>query len=164
MLEKNTGVGYALRPQFVPLNMEWWIWILLGFSLLLGEIVTPGGFYMLFFGVGAVVVGVLAGFNVAGPLWFQFILFSGISVLALWLFRGRLLELTQSKNQERIDSLIGETAMTVENIPVNGVGKAELRGTSWTARNVGEKPLERGERCKVERVEGLTIFIRAEQS
>jgi membrane protein implicated in regulation of membrane protease activity len=34
--------------------MEWWIWILLGLVLLLGEIVTPGGFYILFFGVGAV--------------------------------------------------------------------------------------------------------------
>jgi inner membrane protein len=145
------------------MNMEWWIWILLGLLLLLGEIVTPGGFYMLFFGVGAVVVGVLAGFDVAGPLWFQFILFSGISLLALWLFRGKLLELTQSKNQERIDSLVGETATSAETIPANGVGKAELRGTSWTARNVGEKALERGERCKVERVEGLTIFVRREQ-
>ena len=90
--------------------MEWWVWILLGLVLLLGEIVTPGGFYILFFGLGAVAVGVLAGFNGAGPLWFQFILFSVISLLTLWLFRGKLLELTQSQNQERVDSLIGETA------------------------------------------------------
>jgi membrane protein implicated in regulation of membrane protease activity len=106
---------------------------------------------------------VLAGFNGAGPLWFQFILFSVISLLTLWLFRGKLLELTQSKNQERVDSLIGETATSVESIPINGIGKAELRGTSWTARNVGKKPLEPGERCKVERVEGLTIFVRTEE-
>ena len=48
--------------------MEWWTWILLGLLLLLAEIVTPGGFYIIFFGVGAVVVGVLAGFDAAGPL------------------------------------------------------------------------------------------------
>lgn len=138
------------------------MWILLGLVLLLGEIVTPGGFYIIFFGVGAVVVGVLAGFNVAGPLWFQVILFSVLSVVALWLFRERLLQLTQGKPRENIDSLIGETAVAVEEIAVNSIGKAELRGTSWSARNVGAKALRRGERCKVERVEGLTLFVRAE--
>ena len=30
--------------------MEWWIWVVLGLALLLGEILTPGGFYLLFFG------------------------------------------------------------------------------------------------------------------
>ena len=144
--------------------MEWWIWILLGLLLLLAELVTPGGFYIIFFGVGAVVVGVLAGLNAAGPLWFQFILFSVFSVLTLWLFREKLLKLTQGGPREVIDGLVGETAVAAEEIPANAIGKAELRGTSWNARNVGEKPLIRGERCRVERVEGLTIFVRAEQS
>ena len=144
--------------------MEWWAWVLLGIVLLLAEIVTPGGFYIIFFGVGAVAVGVLAGFDLGGPLWFQFILFSLISVLALWLFREKLLRLTQGGPRHNVDSLVGETAVAAENIAANSIGKAEMRGTSWTARNVGEKPLARGERCTVERIEGLTIFIRAEQN
>lgn len=144
--------------------MEWWIWILLGLLLLLAELLTPGGFYIIFFGIGAVVVGVLAGFNAAGPLWFQFILFSILSVLTLWLFREKLLQLTQGERRKNVDSLVGETAVATEEIHLNAVGKAELRGTSWNARNVGDKPLTRGQRCIVERVEGLTIFVRAEQS
>jgi inner membrane protein len=144
--------------------MEWWIWILLGLLLLLAELLTPGGFYIIFFGIGAVVVGVLAGFNAAGPLWFQFILFSILSVLTLWLFREKLLQLTQGERRENVDSLVGETAVATEEIHFNDVGKAELRGTSWNARNVGDKPLTRGQRCIVERVEGLTIFVRAEQN
>lgn len=144
--------------------MEWWIWILLGLLLLLAELLTPGGFYIIFFGIGAVVVGVLAGFNAAGPLWFQFILFSILSVLTLWLFRENLLQLTQGERRKNVDSLVGETAVATEEIHLNAVGKAELRGTSWNARNVGDKPLTRGQRCIVERVEGLTIFVRAEQS
>lgn len=143
--------------------MEWWTWILLGLLLLLAELVTPGGFYIIFFGVGAVVVGVLSGFNAAGPLWLQVILFSTISVLALWLFREKLLRLTQREPRQNIDSLIGETAVVVEEIAVNSIGKAEMRGTSWNARNVGEKSLAPGARCRVERVEGLTLFVRAEQ-
>lgn len=144
--------------------MEWWIWILLGLLLLLAELLTPGGFYIIFFGIGAVVVGVLAGFNAAGPLWFQFILFSILSVLTLWLFREKLLQLTQGERRKNVDSLVGETAVATEEIHLNAVGKAELRGTSWNARNVGDRPLTRGQRCIVERVEGLTIFVRAEQN
>lgn len=143
--------------------MAWWIWLLLGLLLMLGELVTPGGFYIFFFGIGALIVGVLAGFNLAGPAWFQFILFSLVSVLALWLFREKLLELTRSRTTHVVDSLIGETAITLDEIAANGIGKAEARGTSWTAHNLGDQALARGARCKVERVEGLTIFVREEK-
>ena len=142
--------------------MEWWIWILLGLLLLVAELVTPGGFYFIFFGVGAIAVGVLAGFNAAGPLWFQFISFSALSLLALGLFRERLLRLTRGGSRQRVDSLIGETAVAVDEISLNGFGKVEMRGTSWSARNVGDQPLKRGERAKVERVEGLTLIVRPE--
>lgn len=143
--------------------MEWWTWILIGLVLFLAELVTPGGFYFIFFGAGAVGVGILAGLEIAGPLWFQFILFSALSVAALWLFREKLLRLTHTASREPIDNLVGETAVAVDEISINAVGKAELRGASWSARNVGDRPLARGERCKVERVEGLTIFVRHEQ-
>jgi membrane protein implicated in regulation of membrane protease activity len=140
--------------------MDWWIWLLIGLVLLAGELVTPGGFYVLFFGVSAVIVGVLAGLNAAGPVWLQVVLFSVLSLVSVWLFRGRLLRLTRAQARDNVDSLIGETAIITEDIPVESFGKAELRGTSWNARNVGNKPLRRGDRCIVERLEGLTLFVR----
>jgi inner membrane protein len=142
--------------------MDWWIWLLLGLMLLLAELVTPGGFYIIFFGVGALIVGVLAGFEAAGPPWFQYILFSLVSVTALWLFREKLLQLTRAAPSELVDNLVGETAVSLDDIPINGIGKAEMRGTSWNARNIGDQPLARGQRTRVERIEGLTIFVRAE--
>ena len=143
--------------------MDWWIWIVLGLVLLLGEMVTPGGFYILFFGVGAIIVGILAGFNIAGPVWFQVIVFSCLSLISFWLFRQRLLQSTHHDTPDEIDTLIGETAVITEEIPSRGIGKAEMRGTSWNAQNIGEQSLARGQRCRVERVEGLTICVRAEQ-
>lgn len=142
--------------------MDWWIWLLLGLLLLLTELLTPGGFYIIFFGIGALIVGILAGFQLAGPPWFQYILFSLVSVTALWLFREKLLQLTRSAPSESVDNLVGETAVSLDDIPVNGIGKAEMRGTSWNARNIGDQPLARGQRTRVERIEGLTIFVRAE--
>jgi inner membrane protein len=144
--------------------MDWWIWILLGLLLCVAELTTPGGFYILFFGIGAVIVGILVGFQTAGPAWFQFILFSALSVLSLWLFRGKLLELTRGRPTDSVDSLVGEVAIPLEDISVNSVGKAEMRGTSWNTRNVGDQTIARGQRCRVERVEGLTIFVRAESN
>ena len=83
-------------------------------------------------------------------------------MLCLWLFREKLLQLTRGRPSESVDSLVGEVAVPLEDISVNSVGKAEMRGTSWNTRNVGDKPLARGQRCRVERVEGLTIFVRPE--
>jgi len=163
-LEFAPRLGYVLQAQQRGKTMDWWIWILLGLLLCLAELTTPGGFYILFFGVGAVIVGILVGFRAAGPAWFQFILFSAISVLCLWLFREKLLQLTRGRPSESVDSLVGELAVPLEDISVNSVGKAEMRGTSWNTRNIGDKPLARGQRCRVERVEGLTIFVRAESN
>jgi inner membrane protein len=139
--------------------MEWWIWMLLGLLMFVTELVTPGGFYFMFFGIGAVIVGTLAGLNAAGPLWLQFILFSILSVISLGLFRGKLLQLTRGKPTVDVDSMVGETAFASDDIGVNGFGKVEMRGTSWNARNIGDKPLKRGERSRVERVEGLTLLV-----
>ena len=144
--------------------MDWWIWILLGLLLLLAELVTPGGFYILFFGIGAVIVGILVALEISGPTWVQFLLFSIVSLLSLWLFREKLLELTRAPSPDRVDTLVGETAVALEDISINGIGKAEMRGTPWNTRNLSDRPLVRGERCKVEKVEGLTIFVRAEST
>ena len=50
----------------------------------------------------------------------------------------------------------------IEAVAPGGLGKAELRGTQWAARTSGSATLPPGQRCRVERVEGLTLWVRAE--
>ena len=50
------------------MEILWWHWLVLGLVLVVSEMATPGGFYIVFFGVGALAVGILAGFDMAGPL------------------------------------------------------------------------------------------------
>jgi membrane protein implicated in regulation of membrane protease activity len=143
--------------------MYWWMWLVLGLALLGLEAITPGGFYVLFFGVGALVVGTAAGFGVGGPVWAQWLLFSVISVASLLLFRPYLLRVTRSEERpDPVDTLVGAVAMPLEDISPGAVGKAELRGTTWTALNQDSRMLGRGERCRVARVDGLTLSLRAE--
>lgn len=144
--------------------MIWWYWMLLGLVLLGVEMVTPGGFYILFFGLAALIVGSLAGLGFAQAEWLQWLLFSGLAILSLLVFRGPLLAWMkkQEKDLPAVDSLAGESATPLEDLVPGATGKAELRGTTWTAHNAGPAPLTKGQRCKVERVEGLTIWIAAE--
>lgn len=141
--------------------MLWWYWAVLGLGLAGIEILTPGGFYFLFFGLGGIAVAILALLGVAGPLWFQVLLFSAFSVGSLMLFRNPMLRLMRSKTGRaaRVDTLVGEMATPVDPIAAGAVGKAELRGTTWTARNAGTQIIPAGCRCKVTAVDGLVITI-----
>ena len=144
--------------------MIWWYWMLAGFVLLGVEMATPGGFYILFFGLAALIVGSLTGLGFAQAEWLQWLLFSGLAILSLLVFRGPLLAWikTQDKEMPTVDSMMGESAVPIEDLAPGGTGKAELRGTMWTAHNAGPALLKKNQRCKVERVEGLTLWITAE--
>lgn len=143
--------------------MTWWLWVILGFVLMGLELFTPGGFYVLFFGAGALVVGILAGLGLAGPAWMEWLLFSVVSVLSLAVLRGPLLARMRARGPgPAIDGLVGEIAVPVEDLAPGAVGKVELRGTTWTAHNDDPVTLARGQRCRVTRVDGLMLGIAAE--
>lgn len=143
--------------------MPWWAWLLLGMVLLAGEALAPGGFYLLFFGLGALAVGLLGLGGVAGPTWFQWLLFSGLSIVALVLLRPRLLGRLHTPERPVDDNLIGETVTIAARIEPGGTGRGELRGSPWSVQNGGDAPLDAGERVRVERVEGLTLHVRRER-
>ena len=142
--------------------MAWWIWVLGGLVLLVAEVATPGGFFAVFFAAGAILVGALKALGWDGPA-------------------GRSGSSSRSSPSPRspssaspscgasacragrpVDRMEGETALVTEDVAPGGVGKAEMRGASWTARTAGDAALEKGRRCMVERVEGLTLWLRAE--
>lgn len=145
------------------MSILWWHWLVLGFVLVLGEMATPGGFYLIFFGLGAVVVGLLAGMGWAGSTVTQVLGFSILSVGSLALFRARLLRWMQTDPQAPpIDTLVGEIATATEGLAPGAVGKVELRGTTWSARNASADPIDTGARCRVGRVEGLMLYVSPE--
>lgn len=144
--------------------MVWWNWLLLGLVLLAAEMATPGGFYILFFGLAALIVGALAGLDLLNTAWLQWLLFSVLSMISLFLFRNSLLVWMKAREPAGpdVDSLVGEVAILAEDVPPGEVGKVELRGASWNARNAGPTLLAKGHRSRVERVDGLTLWISSE--
>jgi membrane protein implicated in regulation of membrane protease activity len=142
--------------------MPWWIWVLGGLVLLVAEVATPGGFFAVFFGAGAILVGAAKTLGWSGPVWAEFLLFSVLSIVSLLLFRRPLMRRFNLIPGKVVDRLEGEAAVVLEEVRPGGVGKAEMRGTPWSARTIGDQTLAVGRRCRVERVEGLTLWLRAE--
>ena len=143
--------------------MSWWHWLVIGVILVALEMAASGGFYVIFFGIAALAIAGLHVLDWAGPIWLQLVLFSAISVVSLLFFRGPLLRwMKLDQPGKDVDTLVGDIAVPLEDIPAGAVGKAELRGTVWSARNQDAAPLARGQRCRVVDVERLMIFLKPE--
>ena len=92
--------------------MTGWMWIALGLVLAAIELATPGGFFIIFFGVGAVVVGLLRLAGLLEPAWAQWLVFPIVALVALRLFRQPLLARLQGRDSGHVvDSLVGDTAL-----------------------------------------------------
>jgi membrane protein implicated in regulation of membrane protease activity len=139
--------------------MDWWLWIALGLALTVAELVTPSGFFIIFFGVAALSVGMLTALNMAGGTWVQWLLFSVLSLLYVMVFRGRLQTRVQMPESRDVDSLIGVLAIVQERMLPGTVGKVEVRGSMWSARNSSNVPLDAGQRARVAAVDGLTLTV-----
>jgi membrane protein implicated in regulation of membrane protease activity len=139
--------------------MEWWMWLALGLALVVAELATPSGFFIIFFGVAALTVGILAGLNMAGTTWVQWLLFSVLSIAYVLVFRGRLQTKVQIPPPHDVDSLIGGLAIVQERLLPGVVGRVELRGSMWSARNTSQVTLDAGQRARVASVDGLTLTV-----
>ncbi|GIU74677.1 MAG: hypothetical protein KatS3mg004_1764 [Bryobacteraceae bacterium] len=145
------------------LSVAWWAWVVLGLVLLVGEVLTPGGFYIFFFGASAVCVGLLKWLGFTQGFVSEGLLFVGLSVAGVAFLRKPLLEKfpLRARDTPDTDPLTGETAVALVEIPPGGFGKVELRGSVWSAVNDGDAAIAASARCRVIGVEGLTLRVRA---
>jgi len=146
--------------------MEWWLWIIAGLALLAVEMLIPGLIVFLFFGAAAIVMGVLQKLGLGGPVWFQWVLFSVLSVVSLMTLRSPILRRLhrQTQSDPEIDTLKGREVVLLSDLAPGAPGKAELRGASWSVVGTHDEALPRGSRCIVEKVDGLTLHVRAAEA
>jgi len=143
--------------------MHGWIWVAAGLVLLGAEALTPGGFYIMFFGIGAIATGAAAAAGLVTSTSAQGLLFTVLSVASLLLFRGKLLaRMSPPGAAPIVDSLVGEVATPLAEIAPRAVGRVSLRGTTWEARNESDAPIGPSQRCRVVNVSGLQLGVVAE--
>ena len=128
------------------MSHAWWGWIVLGTVILISEIIVSTDFYLVFFAASAVIVGLLVLLEASLPVSAQWLIFAALSIGMLVLFRARLREKIKTREQD-VDKLEDEIAVATEQLAAGATGQAELRGSTWRARNIGEVDLEVGDRC-----------------
>lgn len=140
--------------------MASWLWFIVSLALFGLEIALAGGFFLLFFAIGAAVVGLAAATGVLSEAWQQWLSFSIFSIVSVVLFRKNIVARLQVSRSvvDRAD-IIGAEAITKGEIQSFGTGTIELRGTSWRARSNCSETLREGQHVRVVSREGLTLII-----
>jgi membrane protein implicated in regulation of membrane protease activity len=145
-------------------DFAWILWTILGVILIIAEIFTSG-FVLLWFGVGALLAGLL-GLAGAG-LGLQFLVFIASASLLTALSRTIFVNYFGQKEEDgglRVGaaSLPGQVGTVVsESRGALHEGAVKVFGSTWTAFPAeGEPPLKEGERVVVERLQGASIYVR----
>jgi inner membrane protein len=138
------------------------IWIIGGLILMASEYLIPG-FFIIFFGLGAVITGLLAllipGLEANLPLQLLLWLLTSVSSLAVLrkylakVFKGRL-----TGDKEATD-FSGQEALVTEKIPPGKSGRIKFQGTTWKAVSYDEKTLRKGEKVEILKKENMTIIV-----
>lgn len=144
--------------------MHWWAWLVLGIGLLGAEMfVIDAQFYLVFIGLSAAVVGLLGLMGVDLPSWAQWLVFSALAIVAMLTFRRRLYEMVRNRGGHVDERLtVGDRVVIADRLEPGQSGRVEYRGSSWTARNTGETPIEAGREVVISQVDGLTLHVKAE--
>lgn len=141
--------------------MSWSLWLIFGLGLLVFEILTPGGFFTFFFAISAFVVGALVWFGVLDSGAAQWLIFAILGIVLIAVGRP-LVRRRFETDTPKVDQLVGQTAIALEDFDGNGRGKVELRGTSWSGVYSGSGIILKADRLRVSRVDGLSLLVEKE--
>ena len=137
----------------------WLIWAIVAVVLAVGEIFTPGLFFLGPIALAAVAAGVVALAGVGEAL--QLIVFiagSIASVLFLRPLARRHLHMPAALRTGTA-ALEGTKALVLQRVDANG-GRVRIGGEEWSARSFMEDGVyEPGQRVEVVKIEGATALV-----
>src|SRR3954454_24800056 len=138
---------------------SWVIWAILAVLLALGELATPGLFFL-----GPVALGTLPALIVAlvgGPAWLQVLVFIAGALASLAVLRPvarahlRMPAITRTGTA----ALVGTRALVLERVDADG-GLVRIGGEEWSARSyMDDQILEPAARVEVAKIEGATALV-----
>ena len=134
-----------------------WFWLSLGLLLGVAEMVAPG-FFLMWLGLAALIVGILDYF-LPITVAYQVAMFATLSVITVFAGKKFLhdnpIESDDSKLNDRGARLTGEVVTVVEPI-INGNGRVKVGDSVWSARGADA---ELGARVKVIGADGAVLLV-----
>ena len=111
----------------------------------------------IWFALGA--LAALVSCALGAEMWLQITVFLVVSLVLLALLWKRVRsKLTTTKTN--VDSVIGAEGYVTEAIDnLSYTGRVKLGGITWAARSTSGEPLAEGSLVRVDRVEGVKVFV-----
>ena len=137
----------------------WVIWAIVAVGLALGELATPGLFFLGPVAVAAVVAGVISLLGIAS--WLQVLVFLVTAVASLGVLRpiARAHLSMPAATRTGTAALVGSKALVLQRVDLNG-GRVRIGGEEWSARAyVDDQVLEPGMTVEVVKIEGATALV-----
>lgn len=115
----------------------------------------------LWFAAGA--LAAMLGALLGAQIWLQLVLFVAVSAVMLLLLRPVAKKyFTPKLTRTNVDAVVGtEGIVTVEINNLLAQGQVKLSGLEWSARSTSGENIPAGTRIKVDRIEGVKVFVTA---
>lgn len=138
-------------------NLFVWVWAALAIIFFVAEVFTMG-FFLVCFGIGAVVAAILAVLGV-GVVW-QLVVFIAVSLVALAFLRPLAVRMTNHvANPGGIDRVIGKQAIVLEEVnPHAATGRVRIEREEWRADTYGPA-IPQGALVVVMEVTGTRVMV-----
>ena len=139
--------------------MDVYIWLGLMVVFLIVEAACPIHLVSIWFAVGSLVAAITAALG--GQIWLQLLLFivvSGTILAFLWPFVRKVFN--PKLERTNVDSVIGTQGYVTQEIDnLNATGNVKLGAMEWTARSSAGTVIPKGTLVKVDRIEGVKVFV-----
>lgn len=137
----------------------WLIWMVVAAVFVIGEIFTLG-FFLLWFGIGAAVAGILAAFGFAGSWqWGAFAVVSGV----LFVVSRRFAERFSRKQPPGIgaDRFIDKKGVVLEEVDnIKNTGRIRMGKEEWRAESDTGEVIPVGKMVEVTRLVGTHVVVK----
>jgi membrane protein implicated in regulation of membrane protease activity len=140
-----------------------WVWLVASLVLVGGELIVPGTFILLPFGISAAVAAVLSFLDVnTGITWIVF-LGLGIALFIVFWRAARKIAATQRApvgvGAERQLGAVGEVTVAIPASPT-GSGEVRILGELWRAESDDGEPIPAGAVVEVVGVRGTRLLVK----
>ena len=141
--------------------MDWVVWLILMVVFLIAEACTVS-LVSIWFAVGS--MGALIASMCDAQLWIQIAVFLVLSATLLACMRPFVKKFIKPKiTATNADSIIGSEGFVTEDIDnVSARGQVKLGGMFWSARSTSGDPISKDTKVKVDRIEGVKVFVSPE--
>jgi membrane protein implicated in regulation of membrane protease activity len=139
--------------------VAWLVWVVAAVLLAVGEILTPGLFFLGPVALGAGVAAVVAA--VGAGVWLQLIVFAAVSAASLAVLRPLARRHLHMPAAIRTGTaaLEGAHAVVIQRVDDHG-GRVRIGGEEWSARAfMSDQVIEPGTRVEVMKIVGATALV-----